>query len=86
MKIMDDDINWMKLTHMLSVFFLLHLSPSPLLYIYLYFKKIIALLDLHTKENDASPLYTLCTLMPQKIPLSTLMVVRMCFEQPPRVA
>ena len=74
MTIMDEDINWMKLTHMLSIFSL-QLSPPPLLYLPFASKTIIAFLYVHTEENDTSPLYILCMLMPRIISLSTLMLI-----------
>ena len=75
MKIMDEDVNWMKLTHMLSVLSL-HLTPPPFVHLPLLQKNIAF----------TSPLYILCTIMPQIIPLSTLLLVHTCFEEskPPK--
>jgi hypothetical protein len=50
MTIMDGNIKWMRLTHLLLIISRKH-KPLPLLYIYVYFKVSIALLNVHTKEK-----------------------------------
>ena len=48
--IMDENVNWMKLTHLLSIFFST-LAPPPNVHLPLLQKKnIIAFLDVHTRE------------------------------------
>ena len=67
MTTMDENVNWMKLPHLMSDFS--YKPKGPLLYISLYFETLIAFLDVHTWEFDTSPLCILCTLMPQIITL-----------------
>ena len=47
---MDENVNRMKLTNLLSYFF--SYTVGPLLYNYLYFKKLIVFLDVHTREKQ----------------------------------
>ena len=78
---MDDNINWMKLTHLLSIF-PLNLRV-PLLYINLNFKILHTFLKLYALENNyASPLRVLCTLMPQTIPFLTLCLLTCGMKSP----
>ena len=64
--IMDENMNWMKLTHLLSLFSLNPRAPfctSTFIWTFL-----ITLLNVHTRENTTSPLCILCMLLPQIIP------------------
>jgi hypothetical protein len=75
MTTMDENMNWMKLTHSLSK--KLSKPYGPLLYIYLYFKILNRLSKYiyNRKEKMTSPLCILCMLMPQIITLSTITLV-----------
>ena len=66
MTTMDENVNWMKLTHSLSCFSLNFRAPfckSTLISNFL-----LALFDVDTRENNTSLLCIQCTLMPQMIP------------------
>ena len=79
MTTMDENMNWMKPTHLLAISSLN--LRRPLLYMYFFFSKfLIAVSNIHTRENNM-PLIILCMVMPPKIPLSTLMLVRIWFEE-----
>ena len=75
---MDENILWMKLIYLFLIFSL-NLS-SPLLYIDLCFKNLIAVLNIHPREKQYL-LLMLCMLMPPIIPLSTLMLVSTWYEE-----
>ena len=83
MTIVDENVIWMKLTHLLSRFF--SKTQGRLLYIYLYFRVLDNLFQLYTLEkNNTSPLRILCKpcmLIPQIIPLLTLMLIHMWCEE-----
>ena len=48
MKIMDEDIKWMKPTHLMALF----VPQGLLLYIYRCFKILIVFLDVYNNENQ----------------------------------
>ena len=50
MTTMDENVNLMELTHLTSIVEF-SLNLRPLLYIYIYFNYLIALLNVHTGEN-----------------------------------
>ena len=73
-------INWMILTHLLSIFPLTLMKPF--LYIYLYFKIHNNLFQTYTLEkNNTSPLRILCMLMRQLMSLSTRTLVCTWYEE-----
>lgn len=54
---------------------------GPFLYIYLYLRRINSLIGcIHWREIP-SPLCILCTLMPQRMPPLTLVLVQTCYEE-----
>ena len=98
--LVDEFMNWMKLTHLLSSFSLNLTDPFCTSTFTSYF--LIVVLDVQTKElntscmyimfinvaNNTSPLCILCMLMPQIIPLLILTLVCTWYEEstpsPPR--
>ena len=61
MKIMDEDVNWMKLTHMLSVLSL-HLTPpfcTPTFTSKKYSLHLSLIYTMHNNASNNTPFYTL---------------------------
>ena len=71
---MHENMDWMKLTHLESIFFDINLM-APLLHIYLYFKTSKMLIKCTHQRTKSSLLCKLRTLKPQIIPLLTLTLV-----------
>ena len=74
---MNENVNWMKLTHTLSNF---NKPQTPFCTFTFTSKFLIVLLNVHTKHNNASLLFILCTLMLQIIPLLKITLVCMLYE------
>jgi hypothetical protein len=80
MTTIDENVYWMKLTYLLSIF--CSNLQGLLLYIYLYFTILNNFLKMYTLEkNDASPLCILFTLTPHKLPLPTLTLIYTWYEK-----
>ena len=83
MTTVDENVNWMKITHILSTF-TLNLR-GPFCTSTFTSKFLIIFLNAHLEKNNASPLCVLCKLMPQFTPLLTLTLVHMWYKNsPPR--
>ena len=74
--------NWIKLTQLSSFFFLPNLM-SPFCTSTFTSNFLMAFLQVHTREKNMSPLFILCTQMPQIIPFLTLTLLHTCYESTP---
>ena len=71
--IMDENTNWMKLAHLLSIVSL-NLG-GPFCTSTYTSKFLITILNVQIKENKTSPICILCMLIPQILPLFTFTLV-----------
>ena len=79
MPTMDKNVTWMKLTHISSIFSLnIRAAFCTSTYTIDF---LIAILDVHTQENNTSSLCILCTLMPRITSLLKPTLVYTFYEQ-----
>ena len=78
MTAMDENLNWVELTHLLSLF---SLNLRAFLYIYIKVLNSLSSINVTLEKSNASPLCILCMLMDKIIPHLTLTLVHTLYEE-----